>query len=254
MDRSADELGLPEAPEVDGETASAPPPPPGRVVAGDRTPLDGEPPRVTIRAPRSGQRFGDAAPLRLTVRVRAWALGPAPGNHVHVIVDNEPYIAVHDVSAPLDLRALVEASLGRPLGPGRHVVRVFPSRPTHESVKADGAFAMVAFQVGRSTEGPEIDEDAPLLTYSHPTGCHPPGAPILLDFLVHGVDLEAGEARVRYTIDGGVEGDITRWVPHTIENLPLGDHRVRLRLVDREGALLPGPFNDTTRVVQVGDC
>src|SRR5436190_18226713 len=60
------------------------------------------------------------------------------GNHIHVILDNEPYEAYYEIGQPFELRNLSE---------GKHTLRVFPSRPWHESYKDDGAFQMVEFTV-----------------------------------------------------------------------------------------------------------
>jgi hypothetical protein len=60
------------------------------------------------------------------------------GNHIHVILDNEPYEAYYDLDHPFELRNVAE---------GAHTIRVFPSRPWHESYKNDGAFQMVTFTV-----------------------------------------------------------------------------------------------------------
>ena len=60
------------------------------------------------------------------------------GNHIHVILDNQPYEAYYDTSQPFELRNVTE---------GKHTLRVFPSRPWHESYKGDGAFQMVEFTV-----------------------------------------------------------------------------------------------------------
>jgi hypothetical protein len=60
------------------------------------------------------------------------------GNHIHVILDNQPYEAYYELGQPFELRNVVE---------GKHTLRVFPSRPWHESYKNDGAFQMVMFTV-----------------------------------------------------------------------------------------------------------
>lgn len=255
IDRSADDIGLPEASEGGEETAeedSEPPPPPIQVVAGERTPIEGDAPSVRILAPRNGTtiRRGNVS---LRLRVTGWELAPAPGQHVHVIVDDEPYIAIRDVSEPLDLNALVQEHLGHELSEGTHVVRVFPSRGHHESVKEDGAFAMVTFHYRSQTDGFELDADAPMLTYSRPKGCYPTGERILLDFYVSHAELSAEGHRVHYSLDRAIEGDITSWVPHYLENLPVLEHTLQLQLLDAEGNLVPGPFNDTTHTFQVAE-
>src|SRR5438128_6864035 len=60
------------------------------------------------------------------------------GNHIHVILDNQPYEAYYELDQPFELRNVIE---------GKHTLRVFPSRPWHESYKNDGNFQMVEFTV-----------------------------------------------------------------------------------------------------------
>src|SRR6266446_1902117 len=60
------------------------------------------------------------------------------GNHIHVILDNQPYEAYYELNQPFELRNVSE---------GKHTLRVFPSRPWHESFKNDAAFQMVEFTV-----------------------------------------------------------------------------------------------------------
>lgn len=260
IDRSADDLELPEVPEDDGQPGSGgeedesseavdePPRQPVRVVVGERTPIEGAAPTVRIVAPRNGQRIAQGNVL-LRVQATNWPLQPEPGRHLHIIVDDEPYIAVRDISRPLDLRQLVEDHLGHELSEGTHVVRVFPSRGHHESVKTDGAFATVLFHYVRPTPDFAFDPRAPLLTYSRPKGCNPAGR-VLLDFYVTNATLADDGFRVRYDIDG-MQGDIVRWAPHWIENLSVGEHRIGLVLVSPEGEPVPGPFNAPSRTIQV---
>ena len=60
------------------------------------------------------------------------------GNHIHVILDNQPYEAYYEINQPFELRNVTE---------GKHTLRVFASRPWHESYKNDGNFQMVEFTV-----------------------------------------------------------------------------------------------------------
>ena len=60
------------------------------------------------------------------------------GNHIHVILDNQPYEAYYNLDQPFELRNLSD---------GEHTLRVFASRPWHESYKNDGSFQMVKFSV-----------------------------------------------------------------------------------------------------------
>src|SRR5918912_3991897 len=60
------------------------------------------------------------------------------GNHIHVILDNQPYEAYYNLDQPFELRNVTE---------GKHTLRVFASRPWHESYKNAGSFQMVTFTV-----------------------------------------------------------------------------------------------------------
>ncbi|MDT7543268.1 MAG: hypothetical protein QOE33_3172 [Acidobacteriota bacterium] len=60
------------------------------------------------------------------------------GNHVHVILDNSPYEAYYNLGEPFELRNVTD---------GKHILRVFASRPWHESYKNDGNFQLVTFTV-----------------------------------------------------------------------------------------------------------
>lgn len=60
------------------------------------------------------------------------------GNHIHVILDNQRYEAYYNLEQEFELRNVAD---------GEHTLRVFPSRPWHESYKNAGAFQMVKFTV-----------------------------------------------------------------------------------------------------------
>ncbi len=60
------------------------------------------------------------------------------GNHIHIILDNQPYEAHYNLAQAFELRNVAD---------GEHTLRVFPSRPWHESYKNSGAFQMIRFTV-----------------------------------------------------------------------------------------------------------
>jgi hypothetical protein len=230
-----------------------PPPPPVQIVAGERTPIEGEAPSIALQVPRNNQliRRGN---VNLRIRLRNWELGADPGKHVHLIVDNEPYIALRDVGGQLNLNEIVQQNLGHELAAGTHVLRLFPSRAHHESVKEGSPFAMTVFSYQERTDGFEFDAEAPLLTYSRPKGCYPSGERVLLDFYVTNAEMgeEEGQVQVRYSIDEQVSGNLTSWVPYWIENLQPGEHAVTLELL-QNGEPSAGMFNRTTRTITVAD-
>jgi len=208
------------------------------------------------------------------------------GNHIHVILDNQPYEAYYELNQPFELRNVAE---------GKHTLRVFPSRPWHESFKNDSAFQMVTFTVkgggdaskptttnkGETMASPskspaasasptparegkdmaksnagEIDPAKPLLTYSRPKGEYA-GAdadPIMIDFWLKNAKLqsEGGDYRVRYTVDGGAPQFIDSWNPIWLAGWMSGKHTVKLELVDKNGQLVDnGGYNATTREINV---
>ncbi|SFQ34116.1 hypothetical protein [Hymenobacter arizonensis] len=166
----------------------------------------------------------------------------AKGQHIHNIVDNEPYTAHY------------ETSFRKPLADGQHAVLSFLSRSYHESLKHRGAYDLRIINVGSATPtgAPIIDVNAPNLFYSRPKDTYA-GADarrVMLDFYLVNTTLEPGGNRVRATINGN-EFMIDRWVPYQMEGLPAGENTVKLELINGSGNLLPGAFNSVTRTFTV---
>lgn len=255
---------------------------------------DAAAPALKIVEPREGATVNGS-----TVRVRLDLSGdlkgyephkdPATGmgNHIHVILDNQPYEAYYSLGQPFELRNVSE---------GRHTIRVFASRPWHESYKNEGSFQMVTFDVkgggdasrptttadgqkmadnanaananaaspAASPEGKamqpstagEVDRTKPLLTYSRPKGEYK-GAEaeaIMIDFWLSNAKLQGdgGEYRVRYAIDGGEGKFIDKWEPIWITGWGPGQHTVILELVDKAGNVIDnGDYNSTARDITV---
>ena len=120
---------------------------------------------VTILSPKEGERFKSGESLFVAVTATGVSLGAqtqyadvcglansGKGQHVHVIVDNAPYLADYADGKPFPIGALA---------PGVHTVRVFASRSWHESIKSPGSFKSVTFYVG-DTKAP-----SPILSGKH---------------------------------------------------------------------------------------
>ena len=201
------------------------------------------------------------------------------GNHIHIILDNQPYEAYYNIDdSAFELRNVAD---------GEHTLRVFPSRPWHESYKNDSAFQMIKFTVkngGADTtkptttnsnqtmsntntapvEGKEmqsstagtVDAKKPLLTYSRPKGEYK-GADaeaIMIDFWLWNAKLtgDGGEYRVKYSVDGGEAKFIDKWSPIWLKGWTEGKHSVKLELVDKTGAVIEnGGYNSTTREITI---
>jgi hypothetical protein len=205
------------------------------------------------------------------------------GNHIHVILDNQPYEAYYNIDQGFELRNVPD---------GEHTLRVFASRPWHESYKNAEAFDVVKFTVkdggadldipattnkgqqmsdvnsntaakptpeGKempASQGGAIDVKKPLLTYSRPKGEYK-GAdadPIMIDFWLSNAKLvgDGGEYRVRYSVNGGEPKFIEKWAPLWLSGWTTGKHSIKLELVDKDGKVVEnGGYNSTTRDITV---
>jgi hypothetical protein len=106
---------------------------------------DAAAPALTIAEPREGATVNGSTvkvQLKLAGDLKGYQPHKDPatgmGNHIHVILDNQPYEAYYELGQPFELRNVSE---------GAHTLRVFASRPWHESYKNDGSFQMVTFTV-----------------------------------------------------------------------------------------------------------
>ena len=177
------------------------------------------------------------------------------GQHIHLIVDNTPYQAIYGVTeaTKLDPKYLTK---------GTHILRAFPSAGPndakgaleHESRKNDNAFAWVRFHVGEKGGDLafEFDSAKPMLTYSRPKGEYTVGSAnhkrFMLDWFQTNVTLEKGGLHVSASLDGKKVGDYVDWKPVVLETSPaVGEHVMKLELLDRDDQVVPGPFNSTER-------
>jgi hypothetical protein len=258
-------LALVAAPPL-GAQAPAPAPAPAAAPVTPRDPksplpgyVDGRGPtgpvQVTITSPKqdeiipippaaAGQPPEKGAPVEVKIDVKNYEIfqdaATQTGQHVHIVLDNLPYFAYYDLSKPW---------LFKKVPKGTHTLRVFPSRPWHESIKEPGAFAMVTFHVGEKDGKNTPDPTAPLLTYSRPKGKYS-GAEaqkVMLDFYVANCAVaEQGtpnSCRVRYRLDDRPEVTLDKWEPVWWEGLAIGKHEYVIGLT-RDGKILEnGPFN-----------
>ena len=172
----------------------------------------------------------------------------ANGQHFHLILDNGPYMANYEAGVPFDIGELE---------PGAHTLFAFPSRSYHESVKSDTSYDVINFYVGEESGEFMLGPDEPAIIYSRPKGTYSgAGAEkIMLDFYLHNVDLSSDGYKAKYTLrSGGSEVasiTLTEWTPAFVTGLSSGTYEVNLQLLDADGNVVPGPFNDTTREITV---
>lgn len=181
---------------------------------------DAAQPEIEITVPPDGSTI-ESSTVRILLTLGGDLKGYKPGmddatkmgNHIHVILDNQAYEAYYNIEEPFELRNVPD---------GEHTLRVFASRPWHESYKNEAAFDVVKFTVKNgganldipattnsgqqmsnansnaktapkptpegkempASQGGSIDITKPLLTYSRPKGDYK-GAdadPIMIDF------------------------------------------------------------------------
>jgi hypothetical protein len=240
-------------------------------------------PELTVESPKEGETI-NSSNVEIKVKVGGdLKMGKdeaGTGNHVHVILDNQPYAAHYMWDEGFELRNVTD---------GEHTLRMFPSRPWHESYKNENAFKIMKFSVkngkadetkpttdgngnkmadaksdAKKMEGADaqisnsgnVDFTKPLLTYSRPKGEYK-GADteaIMIDFWLTNAKLtgDGGEYKVRYSVNGGEPKMLEKWEPIWLKGWNDGKNTVKLELVDKDGKLVEnGGYNSTTREITI---
>jgi hypothetical protein len=252
---------------------------------------DSAEPTLRIVSPAEGSMISSSTvPVKLDLSgdLKGYKPGMDPatkmGNHIHVILDNQPYEAYYNIDgSAFELRNVAD---------GEHTLRVFASRPWHESYKNDGSFQIVKFTVKngkansnqpattnsgqqmsnansnanaapapegkamQSSTGGAVDAKKPLLTYSRPKGEYKEADadPIMIDFWLANGKLvgDGGEYRVRYSVNGGEPKFVEKWAPLWLQGWTAGKHSIKLELIDKDGNVVDnGGYNSTTRDITV---
>lgn len=216
-----------------------------------RSSLEVYQPQVSIIAPHLDEVFQDTT-VEARFQVQDLPIFKDPklglGPHLQVILDNQPYQEVYDLNQPLVLKDL---------SPGTHSLRVFASRPWHESFKNEGAYAQTNFHIFTKTPDNNPSPNLPLLTYSRPTGSYGT-EPILLDFYLTNAPLhlvaqekpndEIADWRIRVTVNGQ-SFVLDRWQPIYLKGFKPGKNWVQLEFLDDQGNPVNNVFNNTVRLI-----
>lgn len=166
---------------------------------------------------------------------RLMCANSAKGQHAHLIINNEPYIAKYD------------PTFEHPLPDGQHHILTFLSRSYHESIKTPEAHrAVLATVTDSGFEGTQ-DITEPMLFYSRPKGTYrgkKETENVMLDF--YPVNVELGdEYQVKATINGK-DFMLNDWKPYYIKGLPLGENTVTLTLMASD-SIVNTPLNPVKR-------
>lgn len=240
-----------------------------RTMPVSRTPESGTI-ELNVPVPQSGEVV--ETPVWIQFRIDGYALGAESqfdrasevansdmGQTVHVIIDNHPYFPINEPAIDpfnedgfyydMSFKFKVPFSLRD----GIHTVRMFPARSFGESLKGEKTFVAKNFYVGSQSGKPMMDLSAPYITYNEPSDqlYLVQDKPVLLDFYVSNTELSSDGYKVRLTIDGKVNRTLTAWQPYYIYGLKKGGHTIRLELLDGNGKLVPGAFNDVKQSITV---
>ncbi len=158
------------------------------------------------------------------------------GQHIHLIIDNEPYMAKY------------EAKFETEVADGEHTILAFLSRSYHESIK-NGKAAMakkVMVKDGSIIEAKDVKE--PMLFYSRPKGTYvgKDTEKLLLDFYPANVELGT-DYKVKVEVNGKMIALLGKWQPYALGGLPMGQNKVTLTLTDGAGKIIDTPLNPVTR-------
>lgn len=162
------------------------------------------------------------------------------GQHIHLILNNEPYLARYSTEFEEEL------------ADGHYVCLSFLSRSYHESIKNGKAFQLSQFVVG-DADAEQADLTSAHMFYSRPKGAYvgADAKQVLLDFFLVNCDLSETGYKVKLTVNESAEFTLTRWAPYLIEGLPMGENWLELELIDENGNLVDGPFNSCRRSIML---
>jgi len=155
----------------------------------------------------------------------------AGGQHVHCIIDNQPYLALYKNTDTVSTKT-----------DGQHILLSFLSRSYHESIKNKHAYILTSVITGKSRyvaryAAPDLSK--PMLFFSRPKGEYK-GADadaVLLDFYIVNCELSENGYKVKAEINGN-EFVLTKWAGYFMEGLPMGENTIKLTLLDEKGNAL----------------
>ncbi len=165
------------------------------------------------------------------------------GQHIHFILDNEPYAALYDPTHTVSLPKNTE-----------HYLLAFLSRSYHESLKNKEAVLMYHFKIDEKGNVVKMDDPGtPMVFYSRPKGDYVGEANtnnLLLDFYPWNTELSGNGNKVIVHIQAeniDTSMSVDKWQAYFLHNLPMGKPKITLTLVDKDGNKINGPMTEVTR-------
>lgn len=166
------------------------------------------------------------------------------GQHIHFILDNKPYTALYKPEHSVTLALNSE-----------HYLLSFLSRSYHESIKTSEASKLIKFKIdatGKITQEPTPKE--PSLFYSRPKGEYKGDETknLLLDFYLVNTSIAPDGNKITADINGQTF-TLDKWGPYEIKGLPMGNNKIKLTLVDKEGNAITGDNISIERDIKLAE-
>jgi hypothetical protein len=175
----------------------------------------------------------------------------AQGQHIHFILDNQPYKALYEPKNEVTLANNSE-----------HYLMAFLSRSYHESLKNKGAAVVYHFKIDEKGNLKKLDDPkTPMLFYSRPKGDYmgKDTENVLLDFYVWNANLSADGYKVKADVTNEAIANhtgsftIDAWKSNFLKNLGMGKTTVTLTLVDKDGKAVEGPMTTASRTITLSE-
>jgi len=206
--------------------------------------------QLTIASVTAAKQGNDSAKVTFNFNVKNYELkhqtddtgsklcnNSAKGQHIHFILDEQPYTALYEPKNEIVLANNSE-----------HYLMAFLSRSYHESLKNKGAALVYHFKIDGNGKLVKMDDPkTPMVFYSRPKGDYigKDMTNVLLDFYVWNTNLSADGYKVKadVTPESGTAASFTisDWKSNFLNNLPQGKTKVTLTLLDKDGKAVEGP-------------
>lgn len=163
------------------------------------------------------------------------------GQHIHFILDNNPYVALYEPKHEVTLAKNTE-----------HYLLAFLSRSYHESIKDKDAAVLYHFKIDENGKLQKLDApNTPMVFYSRPKGSYlgKDTENILFDFYVWGATLGA-DYKVKADIHTGNMDTtmmVDNWKAMFLHHLQMGESTIKLTIVDKSGNKVEGPETEVSR-------